>query len=126
MTVVAKIPLSLGWIVRPQYRNNILNQRKTMNEVVDKFARVFGACVIIVSLCSGCATGTPPARPMTASDLDTFVPNCKIKDQQRAFLESMRLTPDDVFFNKINVFEEKYGDVNTRVNLFLFDLRYCP
>ena len=97
-----------------------------MNEVVDKFARVFGACVIIVSLCSGCATGTPAARPMTASDLDTFVPDCKIKDQQRAFLESMRLTPDDVFFNKINVFEEKYGDVNTRVNLFLFDLRYCP
>jgi len=97
-----------------------------MNEAVDKFARVFGACVIIVSLCSGCATGTPPARPMTASDLDNFVPNCKIKDQQRAFLESMRLTPDDVFFNKINVFEEKYGDVNTRVNLFLFDLRYCP
>ena len=97
-----------------------------MQEAVDKFARVFGACVIIVSLCSGCATGTPPARPMLASDLDNFVPNCKIKDQQRAFLESMRLTPDDVFFNKINVFEEKYGDVNTRVNLFLFDLRYCP
>ena len=97
-----------------------------MNEAVDKFARVFGACVIIVSLCSGCATGTPPARPMLAGDLDNFVPNCKIKDQQRAFLESMRLTPDDVFFNKINVFEEKYGDVNTRVNLFLFDLRYCP
>lgn len=97
-----------------------------MLEAVDKFARVFGVCVIIVSLFSGCATGTPPAQPMTARDLDNFVPNCKIKDQQRAFLESMRLTPDDVFFNKINVFEEKYGDVNTRVNLFLFDLRYCP
>ena len=97
-----------------------------MQEAVDKFARVFGACVIIASLCSGCATGTPPARPMMATDLDTFVPDCKIKNQQRAFLESMRLTPDDVFFNKINVFEEKYGDVNTRVNLFLFDLRYCP
>ena len=97
-----------------------------MQEAVDKFASLFGACVILASLCSGCATGTPSARPMLASDLDTFVPNCKIKDQQRAFLESMRLTPDDVFFNKINVFEEKYGDVNTRVNLFLFDLRYCP
>jgi hypothetical protein len=126
MTVATKILLSRGWIVKPQCPSNQWNQRKTMQSAVDKFARVFGACVIIVSLCSGCATGTPPARPMTASDLDNFVPNCKIKDQQRAFLESMRLTPDDVFFNKINVFEEKYGDVNTRVNLFLFDLRYCP
>jgi len=97
-----------------------------MKEAVDKFARVFGACVIIVSLCSGCASGTPPARPMTASDLDYFRLDCKIKDQQRAFLESMRLTPDDVFFNKINVFEGKYGDVNTRVNRLLFELRYCP
>jgi hypothetical protein len=126
MTVVAKIPSSLGWIVRPQYRNNILNQRKTMNEVVDKFARVFGACVIIVSLCSGCASGTPPAKPMIASDLDHFQIDCRIKDKQRAFLESMRLTPDDVFFNKVNVFEEKYGDVNSKVNFYLFNLRYCP
>ena len=97
-----------------------------MKEAVDKFARVFGACVIIVSLCSGCATGTPPAKPMIASDLDHFQIDCRIKDQQRVFLESMRLTPDDVFFNKINVFEEKYGDVNSKVNFYLFHLRYCP
>jgi hypothetical protein len=126
MTAATKTPSLPGWIARLQYPHKLWNQRKTMKEAVDRFARVFGACVIIVSLCSGCATGTPPARPMMATDLDTFVPDCKIKNQQRAFLESMRLTPDDVFFNKINVFEEKYGDVNTRVNLFLFDLRYCP
>ena len=126
MTVAAEVPLLPGWIVRPQYRNSILNQRKIMKEAVDKFARVFGACVIIVSLCSGCATGTPPARPMMANDLDHFQIDCRIKDQQRAFLESMRLTPDDVFFNKVNVFEEKYGDVNSKVNFYLFNLRYCP
>ena len=97
-----------------------------MQEAVDKFARVFGACVIIVSLCSACATGTPSAQPMLARDLDHFQIDCRIKDQQRAFLESMRLTSDDVFFNKVNVFEEKYGDVNSKVNFYLFHLRYCP
>jgi len=63
---------------------------------------------------------------MVSSDLDHFQIDCRIKDQQRAFLESMRLTPDDVFFNKVNVFEEKYGDVNSKVNFYLFNLRYCP
>jgi hypothetical protein len=126
MTAATKIPSSPGWIVRLQSPRKHWNQRKTMKEAVDKFARVFGACVIIVSLCSGCATGTPPAKPMIASDLDHFQIDCRIKDKQRAFLESMRLTPDDVFFNKVNVFEEKYGDVNSKVNFYLFNLRYCP
>jgi hypothetical protein len=126
MTAATKIASSLGWIVKPQYPHKLWNQRKTMNEVADRFARVFGACVIIASLCSGCATGTPAARPMVTSDLDHFQIDCRIKDQQRAFLESMRLTPDDVFFNKIDVFEEKYGDVNSKVNFYLFHLRYCP
>jgi hypothetical protein len=126
MTAATKILSSPGWIVRLQFPHKHWNQRKTMKEAVDKFARVFGACVIIVSLCSGCASGTPPAKPMIASDLDHFQIDCRIKDKQRAFLESMRLTPDDVFFNKMNVFEEKYGDVNSKVNFYLFNLRYCP
>jgi hypothetical protein len=126
MTAATKILSLPGWIVRPQSPHKHWNQRKTMKEAVDKFARVFGACVIIVSLCSGCASGTPPAKPMIASDLDHFQIDCRIKDKQRAFLESMRLTPDDVFFNKVNVFEEKYGDVNSKVNFYLFNLRYCP
>ena len=60
------------------------------------------------------------------SELNYFQVDCRIKDQQRAFLESMRLTREDVFFNRMNVFEEKYGDVNSKVNFYLFHLRYCP
>ena len=97
-----------------------------MQSAVDKFARVFGACAILVSLCSGCASGVPSAAPMHAKELNHFQVDCRIKDQQRAFLESMRLTREDVFFNRMNVFEEKYGDVNSKVNFYLFQLRYCP
>lgn len=63
---------------------------------------------------------------MIASDLDHFQIDCKIKDKQQAFLESQRLTQEDVFYNRLNVFEEKYGDVNSKVNFYLFNLRYCP
>jgi hypothetical protein len=55
-----------------------------MQEAVDKFARVFGACVITVSLCSGCATGTPTAQPR-AQDLNYFQVDCKIVDPKQCF-----------------------------------------
>tara|TARA_R110000868_G_scaffold117995_1_gene313140 strand:+ start:63 stop:443 length:381 start_codon:yes stop_codon:yes gene_type:complete len=126
MTAAIEILSLPGWNVRLPSHHNPWNPMKTTQEVVDKFARVFGVCVIIASLCSGCATGTPAARPMLADDLNHFQVDCRIKDQQRAFLESMRLTRDDVFFNRMNVFEEKYGDVNSKVNFYLFHLRYCP
>jgi hypothetical protein len=95
-----------------------------MQSAVDKFARVFGACVITVSLCSGCATGTPTAQPH-AQDLNYFQVDCKIVGQQRALLESMRPTPDEIAWNKLNPFAEKYGDINTQINYNLFLLSYC-
>jgi hypothetical protein len=95
-----------------------------MQEAVDKFARVFGACVIIASLCSGCATGTPPAQPM-AQDLNRFQPDCKIVTQQRALLESLRPTPEEIVWNKLNPFTDKYGDINTQINFLLHQLSYC-
>jgi hypothetical protein len=96
-----------------------------MQEAVDKFARVFGACVIIVSLCSGCATGTPAARPMLANDLNHFQVDCKIVDQQRALLESMRPSQEEIAWNKLNPFAEKHGDIITQINFNLNRLNYC-
>jgi hypothetical protein len=95
-----------------------------MLEAVDKFARVFGACVITVSLCSGCATGTPTAQPI-AQDLNRFQPDCKIVGQQRALLESMRPTQEEIAWNKLNPFTVKYGDINTQINFLLHQLSYC-
>jgi hypothetical protein len=85
-----------------------------MQEAVDKFARVFGACVITVSLCSGCATGTPTAQPR-AQDLNYFQVDCKIVDQQRALLESMRPSLEEIAWNKLNPLAEKYGDINFQI-----------
>ena len=96
-----------------------------MQEVVDKFARVFGACVITVSLCSGCASGAPSARPMHAGELNHFQVDCRIAGKQRAMLESMRPTPDEIALNKLNPFADKHGDVVTQINYNLFLLRYC-
>lgn len=55
-----------------------------------KFAKKFGTFAIIVSLCSGCASVIPDhdARYMTLEELGSFVPNCKIRDQQIALLMS--------------------------------------
>lgn len=55
-----------------------------------KFAKRFGTFAIIVSLFSGCAaTGpTPDARYMTIEQLGSFVPDCRIRDQQIALLMS--------------------------------------
>jgi hypothetical protein len=95
-----------------------------MLEAVDKFARVFGACVITVSLCSGCATGTPTAQPQ-AQDLNRFQPDCRIVGQQRVMLESMRPTQEEIAWNKLNPFAEKYGDIITQIDFNLRQLSYC-
>jgi hypothetical protein len=96
-----------------------------MQEAVDKFARVFGVCVTLVSLCSGCATGVPSAAPMHAGELNHFQVDCRIANQQRAMLESMRPTPDEIAMNKMNPFADRHGDVVTQINYNLFLLRYC-
>jgi hypothetical protein len=96
-----------------------------MQSAVDKFARVFGACVIIVSLCSGCASGVPSSGPMHAKELNYFQVDCRIADKQRAMLESMRPTPEEIALNKLNPFADKHGDVTTQINRNLFLLKYC-
>jgi hypothetical protein len=96
-----------------------------MKEVVDKFARVFGACVIIVSLCSGCASqGTPGARPMAYQDLNYFQVDCRIAVQQRAMLMSMRQTRDEITLDQLTFWDRK-GNINRQIDYNLFLLRYC-
>jgi hypothetical protein len=56
-----------------------------------KFAVVFGASVISVSLLSGCAS----PQTMHAVDLESFQINCRIKEQQIRFLQSMRSGRDE-------------------------------
>ena len=93
-----------------------------MKEVADKFARVFGASVIIVSLCSGCASrGTPSAEPMSYRDLSAFQVDCRIADQQRVMLESMRRTRDEQALDQLS----GTGNLNKLINHHLFYLRYC-
>jgi hypothetical protein len=92
-----------------------------MNEVAHKFALVSGACVIIVSLCSGCASGTPSARPMAYEDLNYFQVDCRIAVQQRTMLESMRRTRDEQALDKF--FGD--GNINKQINYNLHLLRYC-
>jgi len=92
-----------------------------MKEVAHKFARVSGACVILVSLCSGCASGTPSARPMAYEDLNYFQVDCRIAVQQRTMLESMRRTRDEAALDRM--FGD--GNINKQINYNLHLLRYC-
>jgi hypothetical protein len=93
-----------------------------MKDSVVKFVRVFGASAILVSLCSGCAVGTPSGGAMAYEDLDHFQVNCKIAVQQRIMLESMRQTRDEQALNRLL----GTGDINKQINYNLFLLRYCP
>ena len=61
---------------------------------------VFGICAVSVILFStGCSIR--PSRPMTFVDLDHYQINCRYKTQQIAMLQSMRPTPDDRLFARI-------------------------
>ena len=95
-----------------------------MNEVVDKFARVFGACAIIVSLCSGCATQAHNV-PMAYEDLNYFQVDCRIAPQQRAMLQGMRQTRNEQALDQLT-FWNRQGNINRQIDYNLFLLRYCP
>lgn len=77
----------------------LLNQKETMTGIVRKCAGVFGLCVTIVTLCSGCATGAPPAGQINLSDLDSMTIDCSRKAEQIAFLQSLRRPPDEKLFS---------------------------
>jgi hypothetical protein len=110
-----------------------------------KFAIVFGMCVTIASLSSGCAISPNPNR-VTASieHLDSgFRLDCSRKQEQIAMLQSMRQSRDESFEAYLRVFlqpwrvvtapgdhqidvEVAYGNPNKYINYHLNQLRYCP
>ena len=78
-----------------------------------------------VSLCSGCATGTPSRTAMSINDLEYFQPNCKIAQQQMAMLNSMRRTADDQLFS-LGGWSGEDKKINWLINWHIRDLReYC-
>ena len=96
----------------------------------------FGLCVITVSLFSGCATQIDPARvPMRTVDLNTYQINCRLKDQQVAFLQSMRQTRDEQFgavmrsrmrpFSWTADHDIAYNNPNKFIDYHLNQLSYC-
>ncbi len=68
-------------------------------------------CVTIVSLCSGCATGSPPSQSVTFDELNRYQIDCRKKSEQIAFLNSLRRSPDDRLFTL-----DGWFGVNDRIN----------
>jgi len=110
-----------------------------------KFVNVFGLCVIIASLSSGCATHPNPGRsPWSIHDLDhNFRPDCRQKQKQVEMLQSMRQSRDESFEAYLRVMlqpwrvatnpaahqidvEIAFGNPNKYINYHLNQLRYCP
>lgn len=106
-----------------------------------KSGTVFGLCVIIASLCSGCATQVN-RMPMSAQDLNYFQVDCRRKEQQVAMLQSMRQTSDEqasaVFTNAFTpwraitdpiAYQRRHeigsGTTNRQINYNLHLLSYC-
>ena len=98
---------------------------KTFKDIADKFVLKFGICVMCVSLCSGCATGTPSRTAMSVQDLEYFQPDCKIAQQQIAMLNSMRRSADDQLFS-LSGWTGQDKKINWLINWHIRDLRdYC-
>lgn len=55
-------------------------------------------CVTIASLCSGCATGSPASESVSFDELNRYQIDCKKRDEQVAFLNSLRRSADDRLF----------------------------
>jgi type IV pilus biogenesis protein CpaD/CtpE len=110
-----------------------------------KFAIVFGLCVTIASLSSGCATTADPNRvPAGVEDLNSrFQIDCSRKQEQIDMLQSMRQSRDETFEAYLRLMlqpwrvftdpnshqidaEISQGNPNKYINYHLNQLRYCP
>ena len=110
-----------------------------------KFAIVFGLCVTIASLSSGCATSPNPHRvPANIEHLNSgFRLDCSRKQEQIDMLQSMRQSKDESFEAYLRVMlqpwrvvtapgdhqidvDVAYGNPNKYINYHLNQLRYCP
>jgi len=107
-----------------------------MKPAVHRFAIAFGTCVMCVGLFSGCASQIDPRRlPMNTVDLNTYQINCRLKDQQVAFLQSMRQSPNEQFaaqmrstfrpFSWTHDHDIAYNNPNKFIDYHLNQLSYC-
>jgi hypothetical protein len=118
-------------------RSNMNNAKVSTKLVCGMFATIAIACNLV-----GCA-GAPVREPMAIYDLDTFRVNCKIKKQQVAMLQQMRMSADDMLFAKFrnltqpweqfsdgeNYYrriESSSGRTNWLIDQLLMELRECP
>lgn len=91
-----------------------------MNAIVQRFGIVFGACVTVVTLCSGCATGGNSAG-MTYQDLTWYAVDCNRKQEQLHFLQSLRKSPDNQL-TSISGWTGQDRKFNNLLNSYLIEL----
>lgn len=107
-----------------------------------RYATVFGLCVTIVSLGSGCASSVN-RMPMSETDLNFFMPDCARKHEQVAMLQSMRQSSDEKlsagltnmlkFWTSVSD-PQNYvlrrsiatGGIDKQINWNLEHLKHCP
>lgn len=109
---------------------------------VHRFAIVFGLCVTIASLGSGCATQVN-RMPMAEQDLNFFMPDCARKHEQVAMLQSMRQSRDEKMSAAVTNMAKFWtsitdpqayslrhsiatGGIDKQINWNLQHLKYCP
>lgn len=102
---------------------------------MQSFVNVLGMCAITVGLLSGCATQRAERLPMSTVDLNHFVVDCRIKQQQVALLQSMRQTSDEQLaarfrsmfqpFTWTSDHDIAYGNPNKYINFWLRELSAC-
>lgn len=80
---------------------------------------------MLVSLFSGCATGTPSSAAINPEELKWFSPDCSRAGDQIVWLQSLRRTADDQLFSISGLMGEGRR-INWLINSHLRYLRdYC-
>jgi hypothetical protein len=107
-----------------------------MNAVVRRFVIASGMCGMCAVLFSGCATQIDPNRvPMSTHDLNHYQINCRLKNQQVAFLQSMRQTRDEQFAARMRSLAQTFSwtpdhdiahnNPNKLIDFHLYQLSFC-
>lgn len=114
-----------------------------MKHTVRKSAIVFGICVVFASLFSGCASQPMPNRvPVATMDLNHFIIDCRRKQEQVEFLQSLRQTREEQMAARLRLMFNSYelvtnptmyqtnydmanGNPNKYINYLLRELAAC-
>jgi len=106
-----------------------------MNAVAQSFVNVLGTCAMCVGLLSGCASQQAERLPMATVDLNHFVVDCRIKNQQVAMLQGMRQTGGEQVAARMRSMFQPFvwtsdhdialGNPNKYINFWLQELSTC-